>query len=214
MEQLEELSESEIIERILKGEKSLYEIIVRRYNAYLYKTGRSYNYDHDDTLDLMQDSFVDAYKNLVQFEGRANFKTWLIRIMMNNCYRRRKKLSFKKEAMQQAKENSTTLIGGSSGTDKVVLNRELGHIIENALMKIPLTYRMVFSLREINGLNVSETAEMLKISEANVKVRLNRAKSLLKSKITEAYSATELYEFNLIYCDAMVENVMKKINEL
>ena len=73
---------------------------------------------------------------------------------------------------------------------------------------------MVFSLREISGLNTAETAEMLSISEANVKVRLNRAKTMLRSEIEYAYSAGELFEFNLIYCDAMVENVMKKINEL
>jgi RNA polymerase sigma-70 factor (ECF subfamily) len=102
----------------------------------------------------------------------------------------------------------------NSNTDKIVQNRELGHIIENALRKIPFDYRMVFSLREINGLNVSETAEMLGISEANVKVRLNRAKIMLRRDIENAYSANELFEFNLIYCDPMVEKVMNKISEL
>jgi RNA polymerase sigma-70 factor (ECF subfamily) len=58
----ESFSEQELIERILNGEKKLYEIIVRRFNPYLYKIGRSYNFSHEDTEDLMQDSFVDAYK--------------------------------------------------------------------------------------------------------------------------------------------------------
>ncbi len=89
MKQFEKYTEVEIIERILKGEKALYEIIVRRFNPYLYKVGRSYNYHHEDTLDLMQDTFVDAYKNLQNFEGRSNFKTWIVRIMLNNCYRKR-----------------------------------------------------------------------------------------------------------------------------
>lgn len=215
MKQFEKLTEIEIIERILKGEKSLYELIVRRFNPYLYKIGRSYNYNHEDTQDLMQETFIDAYKNLSQFEGRANFKTWIIRIMMNNCYRKREKSSFKNEIMQDANEHSTPLFTNKNNdTDKIIQNRELGHIIEKALVKIPMDYRMVFSLREINGLNVSETAEMLNISEANVKVRLNRAKTMLRSEIENAYSTSELFEFNLIYCDAMVENVMKKINEL
>lgn len=73
---------------------------------------------------------------------------------------------------------------------------------------------MTFSLREITGLNVSETASLLNISEANVKVRLNRAKAMLRNAIEKTYSAGELFEFNLIYCDAIVENVMKKIHEL
>ena len=215
MKQFEKLTETEIIERVLKGEKLLYELIVRRFNAYLYKIGRSYNYNHEDTQDLMQDTYIDAFKSLSQFENRSSFKTWIIRIMMNNCYRKREKSSFRNEIMQDVNEHATPMfINKNNETDKVIQSRELGTIIENSLVKIPLDYRMVFSLREINGLNVSETAAMLNISEANVKVRLNRAKTMLRSEIENAYSASELFEFNLIYCDAMVENVMKKINEL
>ena len=215
MKQFEKLTETEIIERVLKGEKSLYELIVRRFNAYLYKIGRSYNYNHEDTQDLMQDTYIDAFRNLSQFENRSSFKTWIIRIMMNNCYRKREKSSFRNEIMQDVNEHATPMFTNRNNeTDKVIQSRELGTIIENSLVKIPLDYRMVFSLREINGLNVSETAAMLNISEANVKVRLNRAKTMLRSEIENAYSASELFEFNLIYCDAMVENVMKKINEL
>ena len=81
----EKFTETEIVNRILGGEKALYEIIVRQFNPYLYKTGRSYGYGHDDTLDLMQETFIDGYRNLGQFEGRSGFKTWIIRIMMNNC---------------------------------------------------------------------------------------------------------------------------------
>ncbi len=99
-------------------------------------------------------------------------------------------------------------------TDNIVQNHELGRVIENALGEMPLDYRMVFSLREINGLNVAETADVLHISPANVKVRLNRAKALLRQEIERTYSASELFEFNLIFCDAMVENVMKQINGL
>lgn len=215
MKQFEKLTETEIIERVLKGEKSLYELIVRRFNAYLYKIGRSYNYNHEDTQDLMQDTYIDAFRNLSQFENRSSFKTWIICIMMNNCYRKREKSSFRNEIMQDVNEHATPMFTNRNNeTDKVIQSRELGTIIENSLVKIPLDYRMVFSLREINGLNVSETAAMLNISEANVKVRLNRAKTMLRSEIENAYSAKELFEFNLIYCDAMVENVMKKINEL
>ncbi len=215
MVQFEKFTESEIIQRIVDGEKSLYEIIVRRFNAYLYKVGRSYNYNHEDTQDLMQETFIDAYKNLSAFEGRSGFGTWIIRIMLNNCYRKKKKAGFKNEIMQDVSENSKPMFARSNNdTDKIVQNRELGHIIENTLANIPLDYRMAFSLREINGLSVSETASLLHISEVNVKVRVNRAKTMLRSGIEKTYSPGELFEFNLIYCDAMVQNVMKKINEL
>lgn len=215
MQSLEKFTEAEIIEHVINGEKELYEIIVRRFNPYLYKIGRSYNYNHEDTQDLMQETFIDAYKSLSQFEGRADFKTWIIRIMLNNCYRKSRKLSFKNEHSQDLNDYSKPMFTNlNNGTEKLVQNHELKHIIENALSKIPLDYRMVFSLREINGFNVSETANLLNINEPNVKVRLNRAKTILRNEITKSYSPTELFEFNLIYCDAIVENVMKNINEL
>jgi RNA polymerase sigma-70 factor (ECF subfamily) len=70
---------------------------------------------------------------------------------------------------------------------------------------------MVFSLRELNGMNVAETADALSISEVNVKVRLNRAKSMLRKEIEKIYSPEDIFEFNLIYCNAIVDNVMKAI---
>ncbi|HQP77344.1 MAG TPA: sigma-70 family RNA polymerase sigma factor, partial [Saprospiraceae bacterium] len=209
------LNENEIISRILNGEKSLYEIIVRRYNPFLYKLGRSYNYNHDDTQDLMQDTYIDAYKNLGQYKGIANFKTWLFRIMLNNCFRKKEKLSYKNEVMQDINDNSKPLFSHSGhDTERIVHNKELGEIIEKALSEIPFDYRMAFSLREINGLNVAETAELLDISEANVKVRVNRAKNMLREIIEKNYIGEELFAFNLIYCDAMVNNVMNIVNEL
>lgn len=215
MASFEQLTEQEIIARVIQGEKALYEIIVRRFNPYLYKTGRSYNYNHEDTQDLMQETFIDAYKNLQQFEGRSGFKTWIIRIMMNNCYRKKEKAGFKNEIAYDANDNSKPMFTNQNNdTGKVIQTRELGHIIEEALAEIPFDYRIVFSLREINGLNVLETSELLHISEANVKVRLNRAKTMLRNEIEKTYSSAELFEFNLVYCDAIVENVMKKINEL
>lgn len=215
MNLLEKFADTEIIEKVLKGDKSMYEIIVRRYNPYLYKIGRSYNYSHDDTQDLMQDTYIDAYKSLAQYEGRSNFKTWISRIMLNNCYRKKEKSSFKNEVMQEFDDRSTPLYSSADNdTSKIVHNRELGNIIENALNEIPLDYRMVFTLREMNSMSVAETAELLNISEANVKVRLNRAKEMLRLQIEKSYSATELFEFNLVYCDAMTERVMNIIDNL
>ncbi|MBS1949168.1 MAG: sigma-70 family RNA polymerase sigma factor [Bacteroidetes bacterium] len=215
MKQFEQLTETEIIERVLKGEKALYEIIVRRFNPYLYKIGRSYNYNHEDAQDLMQDTFVDAYKSLSQFEGRASFKTWISRIMLNNCYRKKEKSRSKNETMQEINENGTPMFHHyGNETGKIVQNRELGHIIEESLAKIPYDYRIVFSLREMNGMDVAETAGLLNISEANVKVRLNRAKAMLRGKIEESYSPGELFEFHATFCNAMADRVMTIINEL
>lgn len=146
------LNEKEIISRILNGEKSLYEIIVRRYNPFLYKLGRAYNYNHDDTQDLMQDTYIDAYKNLGQYKGIANFKTWLFRIMLNNCFRKKEKLSYKNEVMQDINDNSKPLFSHSGhDTERIVHNKELGEIIEKALSEIPFDYRMAFSFVKSMG---------------------------------------------------------------
>ena len=94
------------------------------------------------------------------------------------------------------------------------MNRELNHVIEKSLSKVPVEYRMVFSLREISGLNVAETAEALNITESNVKVRLNRAKNMLRKEIEQIYNAEDIFEFNLIYCNEVVNGVMEKIKTL
>lgn len=209
------LTEAEIAERVVRGEKLLYEIIVRRFNPYLYKVGRSFNYNHEDTQDLMQETFIDAYKNLAQFERRSVFKTWIIRIMLNNCFRKKRKYSFKNEIMQDIPERSQPVFQQpASDPQHIVQNHELEHIIEEALGKIPEDYRMVFSLREINGLNVSETADLLNISETNVKVRLNRSKAMLRKEIENSYSVSELFEFNAVYCDSMAGRVMRVLDGL
>jgi len=215
MNVLEKFTDADVITKVLNGEKAMYEIIVRRYNPYLYKIGRSYNYSHDDTQDLMQDTYIDAYKSLDKYEGRSNFKTWISRIMLNNCFRKKEKSSFKKEVMEEFNEHSTPLFAAAENkTATIVHSRELGTIIEQALDNIPLDYKMVFTLREMNQMSVAETSELLQISEANVKVRLNRAKEMLRQHIEKSYTATELYEFNLVYCNAMVDRVMNIIDKL
>lgn len=209
------LSDEELITRITHGEKQLYELIVRRYNPYLYKVGRSYNYNHEDTEDLMQESFVDAYKNLAKFEKRSCFKTWLVKIMLHNCYRKHEKSSYKHEFANEISDNSTPMFTKPNNhTDQLTQSNELRSIIENALSEIPLEYRMVFSLREINALSTKETAELLGITESNVKVRLNRSKEMLRQQISKSYHPRDLYDFHLKYCDGIVKRVMHEIDNL
>lgn len=216
MKRFEQYTDFEVVQRIVSGEVELFEIIIRRYNPSLYKVGRSYNYNHEDTQDLMQDSYIDAFTGLTKFENRSTFKTWIIKIMLNNCYKKQQKWSSKNIVISEINENSTPMFSNNQSTDtnKTLTNRELNFVIENALQQIPLDYRLVFALREVNGLSVSETADYLNISEANVKVRLNRAKAMLRKEVEKSYSAEDIFEFNLVYCDGMVQRVMNKINEI
>jgi len=217
IKQADTISEIELINRIIKGENELFEILIRRNNPYLYKLGMSYGYKHEDVEDLMQETFIAAYLNLEKFESRSSFKTWITRIMLNQCYQKGQKLSFKKEkANDILNEKTTPMFESNQSTDtyRSVLNNELSNIIGDALTSIPLEYRMVFSLRELNGMSTSETAEALDISETNVKARLNRAKQMLREKVEKMYTAQDIFEFNLVYCNRVVEGVMKEIGKL
>jgi RNA polymerase sigma-70 factor (ECF subfamily) len=215
--QFEQYADYDIIKRINEGEIKLFEILIRRYDPFLYKIGRTYHYNHEDTEDLMQDAYMNAYCSLKKFENRSSFKTWLTRIMLNICYQKKRKMSIKKEVVTsgiQNEESGQLSQPSSYGNEKITMNKELGHVLENAIHSIPEDYRIVFTLRELNGLNVAETSEALNISESNVKVRLNRAKTMLQKEIKKMYSPQEIFEFNLIYCDVMVNRVMNKIYEL
>ncbi len=214
-EQFEQYTDTEIISKILSREIKLYEILIRRYNSFLYKIGRSYQYNHQDTEDLMQETYISAYCNLKKFEHRASFKTWLTRLMLNHCYQKKHKLSYANEIVtgEPVRQNPDSLFQFSNNKDQMI-NKELGSVIENALLQIPEDYRMVFTLRELNSLSVAETASALDITETNVKVRLNRAKTMLRSAIENMYLPNEIFEFNLIYCDKMVNNVMAYIHAL
>lgn len=214
--QLQQYSDLEIIQKINDGDVKLFEILIRRYNPFLYKIGRTYRYNHQDTEDLMQDAYVNTFFSLKKFEHRSSFKTWITRIMLNLCYQRKHKLSFKNEITGDdiQNEKSNIMFHQSTNNEKITVNKELGRVLENAIHEIPEDYRIVFSLRELNGLSIAETAEALNITESNVKVRLNRAKTMLQKEIKKMYSPEEIFEFNLIYCDAMVDRVMARIDEI
>jgi RNA polymerase sigma factor (sigma-70 family) len=211
---LQEYSDIEIIHRILQTEQQLFEELIRRYNSLLYKIGRTYNYNHQDTEDLMQETNVSAYFNLAKFENRSSYKTWLTKIMLNHCYQKKRKFSFKNEIPMEEYEinNSNPLFQHADNNEKNLVNKELKHVIENALQNIPPNYRIVFTLRELGGFSVSETAATLDILESNVKIRLNRAKLMLRTQIEKMYTPEEIYEFNLVHCDCMIKNVMMKIH--
>ncbi len=214
IKEFEHYSDAEIIGKILEGESKLYELLIRRNNPFLYKIGRSYNYTHHDTEDLMQETYINAFYSLSKFEGKSSFKTWVTRIMLNNCYQKNKRSSYKNEnpVHEITLEKNNPMFQNQASTEKTILNKELGHVLENALNKIPEDYQVVFTLRELNGLNVAETSEVTNITETNVKARLSRAKTMLRSEIEKMYSPEDIYEFNLVYCDRMVERVMANIN--
>lgn len=217
VKQFEATAETEIISRIKEGETDLFEILIRRNNPFLYKIGMSYGYTHQDVEDLMQETFTAAYLNLERFRHHSSFKTWVIKIMLNQCFHKKQRLNFKNEkATDTNNEKVIPVFERRQASDgyKKIIDKELRHVIEKAIIDIPLDYRIVFLLRELSGMSTAETAESLDISEANVKIRLNRARHMLRAELATTYSPEDIFEFNLIYCDNVVNKAMIVINNL
>jgi len=213
-----QFADAEVIQQVLQGHTALFEILIRRYNAQLYKIGRVYGFNHQDTEDLMQETYINAYQYLKRLESQTAFKAWLIKIMLHHCYHK-----MQKHNRQYAKETNTKqhsnielmgLLNTYNDTANAYLRKEFIRVIECSLNKLPEDYRLTFVLRELAGLSVAETAELMSTTITNVKVRLNRARLMLRKEIEQLYSPEDIYEFNLIYCDKIVTAVMSKIKEM
>lgn len=211
-------SDSSVLEKILQGNIDYFEVLIRRYNSILYKIARSYGFNHQDAEDLMQETHISAYLALKNFEGRSSYKTWISRIMVNKCLYKLKTGYYKNEVVTdhslETNYKPMYSISTKSQPEHRFLNRELNKVLESSLEKVPVMYRIIFVLREIEGFSVAETAELLNITTVNVKVRLNRAKAQLKTQIGQFYSNNEIYSFNLIYCDAIVHKVFERIDRM
>lgn len=203
------LSDNEVIKRVLLGEKDLYAIIIRRHNQRLYRVGMAIINNDAEVEDAMQVTYINAWENLGKFKFLSSFSTWLTRIMVNECLRIKKRkhfLEMKEEMINWSQQN----LKQPNAVTKLV-NDELKKAMERAIQDLPEKYRAVFILRELEEMSVAETKECLAISEVNVKVRLNRAKSMLRNSLSGIYKSENIFEFHLSRCDRMVDNVMKQI---
>ena len=201
--------DKEVISRVLGGEKELFALIIRRHNQRLYRVGMAILNNDTDVEEAMQISYINAWEHLNNFKFMSSFATWLTRIMVNECLRvkRRKKfVEMKEETINGYGEKNTQPNAFSR-----LINEELKVALERAINELPEKYRTVFILRELENMSIAETRECLAISEVNVKVRLNRAKSMLRDSLGAVYRSAGVFEFHLSRCDKMVEKVMAEI---
>jgi RNA polymerase sigma factor (sigma-70 family) len=209
-EELTILSDEELVAGILKGKKKLFEILMRRHNARMYRIGMSIVNNDSAIEDLMQNAYVKAYEHLERFEQRASFGTWLTRIMINECMQYVKK-SKRTETLETQKEQYMYQNTDRQTPSAITLNRELARALEGALLELPEKYRLVFVMREMEGMSVADTVTALDVSESNVKVRLNRAKEMLRDKLNNYYSSDAIFPFHLERCDRIVRNVFGRL---
>jgi RNA polymerase sigma-70 factor (ECF subfamily) len=208
----ENITDNDIISRILTGEKELYALLVRKYNQRLYRIAMSIVNNDAETEDIMQVSYIKAYENLDKFGFKSTFGTWLTRILINESLLRKKK----RQRSIQLNEIVSNNMNPQQKTETPLtstLNIELKMILEESINQLPEKYRTVFVMREIENLNVAETQECLDLSEANVKVRLNRAKALLRDSLSRYYQKEDIFHFHLSRCEVVTRNVMREIGD-
>jgi RNA polymerase sigma-70 factor (ECF subfamily) len=208
------LSDEEVVRRVCAGEVALFELVMRRNNARVFRAIRSIVRDADEAEDVMQQAYVNAYLHLGEFEGRALLSTWLTRIAVHEALARarhnKKWTSFDEEGTEQ---RTMTLVHPARNPEKFAADRELLGVLEDAIDVLPGAFRAVFVLRVVEGMSVTETAGALDIAEETVKTRLFRARALLKEALvgrTDAV-ATHAFEFHLSRCDRVVAGVLGKL---
>jgi RNA polymerase sigma-70 factor (ECF subfamily) len=210
----EPLSDEEVVRRVLDGETALFEIIMRRYNQRLYRIARGILRDDGEAEDVMQDAYVRAYTHLRQFAGRAQFSTWLSRIAIHEALARSKRRQRTDQLATDAWDGEDmNLLATSLSPEEQTSAAELRGALEEAILAIPEQYRLVLMLRDVEQMSTAEAATALDLTEENVKVRLHRARALVRKELfaragSEAQSA---FGFMGARCDRVVARVLETI---
>jgi len=208
------LSDEEVVARVLAGDTSLFEILMRRYNQRLFRVSRGILADDAEAEDVVQEAWLRAFRELANFRGEARLSTWLTRIACHEALARVHK-----------RRRLVPITGGdggeppeppaeSPGPERDLENRELQTLLREAVEVLPDPLRAVFCLREIELLSTEETADALGLSAENVRVRLHRAKRSLRQTVDDRIGreVRRLYLFDGARCDRLVENVFAALH--
>jgi RNA polymerase sigma-70 factor (ECF subfamily) len=194
-----QVTEEEIINRVISGEKVLYEILLRRNNQKLYRVIRGYITHDAEIQDLMQNTYLKAYEKLDKFRYESSFSTWLIRIGINEALSRlREKSRVHQLSTESSNFESNSILeipdSNQHTPESTMIRQEAKHLLERAIDALPPKYRIIYILREIEELSIDEISSSMDITPENVRVRLHRAKSSLKDNLYDQNVTRDLYE--------------------
>jgi RNA polymerase sigma-70 factor, ECF subfamily len=185
-----EVSEAELIRRVCQGDKEAFYGLVRPYERAVYVAAVSILNNPADAEEVAQEAVLKAFTHLAEFRAEAKFSTWLIQITINESRSRLRK--DRRHLYESIDEARTDEEGDYSPKDfadwreipsETLKRDELRNALKRALASLPLKYREVFILRDIQNLSIEETAEILGISEGNVKTRLLRARLQMRDAL-------------------------------
>jgi RNA polymerase sigma-70 factor (ECF subfamily) len=196
----------------------MFEIIMRRHNQLLYRVARAILRNDSEAEDVMQDAYVRAYEHLDQFAGRAKFATWLTRIAVHEALARQRRANRYQELEPMSEREGDPMDRFASlapDPEQQASNSEVRRLLEESVEKLPDAYRTIFILRDIEDMSTTDAADVLEITEENVKVRLHRARALLRKSLyaRAGMERKEAFNFHAVRCDRVVKNVFERIQQ-
>ncbi|MFH0947892.1 MAG: RNA polymerase sigma factor [Elusimicrobiota bacterium] len=167
-------------------EKQDFSEIIKRYQQKIYQVVFSLVRNEVDADEIVQQTYVCAYKGLKNFRGDASIETWFIRIALNNVrsyFRKRKILSF----FYDADGKTEDIEDGTQNTEKAVENEAAKKTVDRAIYKLPFRQKEVFVMKHLNGLSINQISEVLGIAEGSVKSNIFKAIKNLKKYLEDFY---------------------------
>lgn len=214
-----QLSDEQVVACVRAGDTALYEILMRRYNQRLFRIARAILRDDDEAEDVVQDAYVRAYVSLHQFAGKAQFSTWLAKIAVHESssrLRQRKRIQDVSISPDQERQSMEAVKSLDADPEQQTLTHETVSLLEAAVDALPDRYRAVFVLREVENMKTSETADCLDLTEEAVKVRLLRARHMLRKElyVRAGATSTKAFQFMGARCDRVVYGVFDRLSKL
>jgi RNA polymerase sigma-70 factor (ECF subfamily) len=211
------LPDEQVVDRVLAGERELFELLMRRYNRRLFRTLRALLRDEDAAEEALQQTWIEVWRGLAGFAGRANFSTWATRIALRtaaHATHREQRLS---EVAQDLWTDSATSVRHVEPVDDGAARREVVARIERAIEALPEAYRVVLVLRAVEGLSTAEVGHALGLDEGAVKVRLHRARERLERDLRGCVEGAELlaeaWAFDGLRCNRVVARVLERARD-
>ena len=181
------------LEVLIAGDRAEFARMVNLYSNPIYRLGLRMLGNSQDAEDVLQNTFLNALTHLPTFEGRSSLSTWLYRIAANEALMliRRKKPEVNLEDTEEEEWaedlKPTQFADWSALPEEELLSGEGKKVLDQAIQKLPESLRIVFLLRDIEGLSIKETADALNLTETNVKTRLLRARMFLREQLSTYY---------------------------
>ena len=182
------------------GSQAAYATLVERHSATIYNLALRLMGNREDAEEVLQETFLNAFRAVDRFEGRSQLSTWLYRIAYNAALMRLRKRQLRTTSIDEPFQNEEgdslprQLVDWTTLPHDILMTGELRGVLDSAVTTLSETLRSVFVLRDIEGLSTTETAEVLGLTEANVKVRLHRARLALRERLTDYFAPGALAE--------------------